>query len=98
LALKLKADDPDTHYYLGRALLARNQTSEAIDSLQKATRLMPDDAKAHNVLAVALVEASQRLQAIEELETACRLDPTNPLFQANLKCAKRDLQNCVLAP
>ena len=96
--LQVKPDDPNTHYYLGRALLAKGQTSEAIASLQEAARLMPDDAKAHNVLAVALAGTKQRSQAIQEFETACRLDPANPLFQANLKCAKMELNGCVLLP
>jgi Flp pilus assembly protein TadD len=49
----MKPDDPDSHYYLGRALLAKDHVAEAREHLETAARLMPADPYVRNALAVA---------------------------------------------
>jgi Flp pilus assembly protein TadD len=97
-ALRLKSDDPDTHYYLGRAFLAKGEGKEAAASLREAVRLAPGEARAHNALGVALAGVRSFAEAEAEIRAACKMDPGNSLFAENLACVRTRLQDCALAP
>ena len=75
-SVRLKADDPETHYDLGKAELGSGDTASAIDDLQAAVRLMPRDPRFHQELAAAydrnfrLADAEKERQISEQLKSA----------------------------
>jgi Flp pilus assembly protein TadD len=98
IVLAAKPDDPDANYYAGRAFLAKNQPAEAVTYLQEAVKAKPDDSHAHNALAVALAGIKEFPTALSELRAARRLAPDNPLFDQNLRCLEKRLEDCTLSP
>jgi Flp pilus assembly protein TadD len=94
----LNPEDPNTHYSLGRALLAKGQPGDAVDPLCQALRLSPDDAHTHNTLAVALARLKDFPAAVLELQTALRIESDNSLFRSNLSCVERRSEACSLVP
>ncbi len=97
-SLRLHPGQPNAHYYLGRALLAKDQLKAAVGSLRRAVRLAPNDARAHNALAVALAGTKEISAALAELKMARRLKPDNSLFRDNLTCLENRLEGCDLRP
>jgi Flp pilus assembly protein TadD len=91
----LQPDDPDTLYYLGRALLKKHQPAEAARSLQQAVRVNPEDAHAQNALAVALA-GIRDFAARTPLQRARAIEPGNALYEQNLHCIEQEMRNCEL--
>ena len=75
-SIRLKADDPEAHYDLGKAELATGDTASAIDELEAAVRLMPRDPRFHQELAAAydrnfrLADAQKERQRAAQLQSA----------------------------
>ena len=71
----------EAHYQiaLGRALAHGPRTSrEAVEALERATRLTPSDPGAHLELARVLQGLGLRLRAVRAAEAASRLAPNDP--------------------
>jgi tetratricopeptide (TPR) repeat protein len=77
-ALRLGADDADTHYLLGRALYRQKKYTEAMPEFQSALRLNPKHANAHEMMGVLLTDRGDLDGAIEELSTSVRLEGRLP--------------------
>jgi tetratricopeptide (TPR) repeat protein len=65
-AIQLNANDPETHYDLGKTELESGNPAEAILELETAVRLMPDDASYHQELAAAYERAFRMSDAEKE--------------------------------
>ncbi len=65
-AIQLNANDPETHFDLGRTELESGNTAEAIGELETAVRLMPGDASYHEELAGAYERAFRMADAEKE--------------------------------
>ncbi|HZI48346.1 MAG TPA: tetratricopeptide repeat protein, partial [Pyrinomonadaceae bacterium] len=59
----------------GRAAMAEKKTDEAINHLQKATRIYPDYYEAHRMLGQVFMDTSQWEKAEASLRQAVRIDP-----------------------
>ena len=92
----MRPDDPDTLYYVGRALLKKHEPAGAADVLRQALRVNPDDSHASNALAVALAGMRDFAGARTELEHAQKIEPHNPLYERNLHCLDREMRDCEL--
>lgn len=92
--LATSPDDPDALYYLGLALMPEGLNNEAIAGLEKVVGQRLNDARAHNALGVALARAGRFSQAAAEISTARRLEPDTTMYQTNLACIEKHLQNC----
>ncbi len=77
-ALRLGADDADTHYLLGRALYRQKKNTEATPEFQSALRLNPKHANAHAMMGVLLTDRGDLDGAIEELSTSVLLEGRLP--------------------
>jgi tetratricopeptide (TPR) repeat protein len=77
-ALSLNPECPETHYYMGRALLWQGKVTEAIKHYREALRLKPDYITAHGGLSVALQLQGKLDEAIEHYKEAVRLKPDYP--------------------
>jgi Flp pilus assembly protein TadD len=95
-ALQLRPDDPDTLYYLGCALLKNHAPLDAATALQHALQVNPQDSHARNALAVALAETKNLAAAKAQLQQALAREPENPMYQRNLSCLEREMQECAL--
>lgn len=73
-ALRLRADDVETHYFLGLALYNENKYTEAMPEFQSALRLAPQHARAHCMIGALLSRSGDLDRAIEELSAAVRLE------------------------
>jgi tetratricopeptide (TPR) repeat protein len=75
-ANELNANDPETHYDLGKADLVAGSAASAILELETAVRLMPDDVSFHEALASAyeqffrLRSAEKERRIVEQLKVA----------------------------
>ncbi len=74
-SLSLEPNSPQTHYYLGIALLAQGNAQEAVLELHRSLKLQPNQPEAHLNLGAALSQLNQTDAAIEELQTALEMDP-----------------------
>jgi len=74
-SLSLEPNSPQTHYYLGIALLAQGNTQEAVLEFHRSLKLQPNQPEAHLNLGAALSQLNQTDAAIEELQTALEMDP-----------------------
>jgi tetratricopeptide (TPR) repeat protein len=79
IARAVEPPPPEAYYYLGRAYLALNRTSEAVDAFRRALSLagtMPDDdprvGNIHYQLALALRQAGNEADAAGHFEAAGR--------------------------
>ena len=72
------------HYGVGRALLEKGRTEEAIGELRKAIKLKPDDYEARNNLGVALVGKGETEAGIAEFEKTLALNPGSAQAHYNL--------------
>jgi tetratricopeptide (TPR) repeat protein len=72
-AIRLKADDAESHYDLGNADLATGNTAAAIGELEGAVRLNPADARFHQALAVAYDRDFRPADAEKERQAAAQL-------------------------
>ena len=77
------ADGP-AYLLLGEMLNDANRSSEAMEPLTNAVRLLPDSAEAHNALGEALNNLNSLSAAQAEFEKALQLDPNLPLAHLNL--------------
>jgi len=77
-ALRLGADDAETHYLFGRALYIQKKYTEAMPEFQSAVRLDPKHANAHGMVGVLLARSGDLDGAIEELSTSVSLDDRLP--------------------
>jgi tetratricopeptide (TPR) repeat protein len=77
-ALRLRADDAETHYLLGRALYLQKRYTEAMPEFQSALRLNPKHANAHGMVGVLLTRSGDLDGAIEELSTSVDLEERLP--------------------
>lgn len=75
-ALRLKPDDPETHYDLGKAELEAGDADAAIDDLQTAVRLMPRDPRFHLELAAAYDRSFRPGEAEKERQISEQLQST----------------------
>jgi curved DNA-binding protein CbpA len=79
IAVHNQPEEARHHLALGRALARNPRTArEAIEALEKATRLTPGDTSAHIELARVLQGLGLRLRAIRAAEAAVRLAPNDP--------------------
>lgn len=62
-AVQADPQHAEAWYGLGRSLLARGRTAEAIDALEQARRLQPDDPVIAHLLAAARGEVPERVEA-----------------------------------
>ena len=83
-ALRLKADNAEAHYNLGRAFAAAQRSGEAMDQYQRALALQPDDAVTHSSLAGQLAGSGQLEQAIVHYRRALQLVPDLPAALVDL--------------
>lgn len=84
-AVSADPGDPTAALALGRFLLSqRNNPTEALTFLQRATTDRPHWPEALGALGQALVSAGQAQQALAPLEEAARLSPTQPGVQTAL--------------
>ncbi|MCS6803254.1 MAG: tetratricopeptide repeat protein [Chloroflexota bacterium] len=74
-SLKVRADQPSAHLYLGRAYGALGDDRRARDHLQAAIAAAPDDPRPHFYLSVALARLGDRAGAAAALERAMALNP-----------------------
>jgi Flp pilus assembly protein TadD len=81
---------------LAAHFLKKHQPAEAASSLQQVLQVNPEDAHARNLLAVALAGMKDFSAAQEQLRRAVALEPTNPLYQRNLNCLDRHVEDCQL--
>ncbi len=86
-ALALDSDDPAAHYAMGIVLLAKQQTTEAIEHLGTAVELEPEFVEARNSLAVVLIAHGRVDEAIAHLERATELQPEFAEAHGNLASA-----------
>lgn len=66
---------PALLHRLGRELLARGQSSAAIDLFRRAVEVDPDDADGHFNLGFALSKAGQKSEAVAQYEESLRVNP-----------------------
>jgi Flp pilus assembly protein TadD len=95
ITLRLQPDDPDTLYYLGRALLKKHEPAEAAGLVRQA-EVNADDAHAYNALAVALAGTRDLAGARSQLQRAQAIEPGSPLYKQNLRCLEQEMRNCEL--
>jgi len=75
-AIQLNANDPETHYDLGKTELESGNPAEAILELETAVRLMPDDASYHQELGIAyerafrMADAEKERRIVEQLKAS----------------------------
>src|SRR5579884_3569715 len=74
-AIQLDPTDPAAHFYLGHALLAKNDLKGAIAEYQQAISLDPKDEKANYALGVALYHQGDFPQAETQFQRAVELEP-----------------------
>jgi Flp pilus assembly protein TadD len=72
-ANQLNANDPETHYDLGKADLMAGSTANAIQELETAVRLMPSEARFHEALARAYEQTFRMTNAENERRIAEQL-------------------------
>ena len=72
------------HYNLGKALVNKGKTDEAISQYQAAIRLYPDYADGHDALGLALAAAGKINEAISQFREAIRLKPDGAVAHYNL--------------
>jgi Tfp pilus assembly protein PilF len=72
-AIRLKPDDSQAHFDLGRVLGIQGRLDEAIAEFRQAIRLNPDDALAHANLSTALSRYGEPDEAITASREAVRL-------------------------
>jgi len=82
------AKHPDAAYYayslLGFAYLKTEQFPLAVDSFERALRIVPHDAVNHYDLGVSLLLGGNYKRGEEEVRMALELDPTNATAKALL--------------
>ena len=81
-AIRLKADDAQSHDDLGKAELEAGNTAQAIGELEAAVRLIPGDAGYHQELAVAYERAFRFADAQKENSIAKQLQASETATQA----------------
>jgi tetratricopeptide (TPR) repeat protein len=57
-------------------LVSEGKSAEALDCLQRATRLNPEDGEVHHLLATAEENSGKPLEAVREYQRAAELDPS----------------------
>ena len=85
--VRVRPNEKNGYFELGRALLKDNQVPEALRALEKAIALGPNDASSHYLLAQAYRQAGRTADASREFETlkrlrAAELEDVNKKFQA----------------
>jgi predicted Zn finger-like uncharacterized protein len=65
----------EARLWLGRALLKRGETPQAVNSLRKAVELEPRNAEHHVALALALEKSGALQEAVDEYRAAMAADP-----------------------
>jgi Flp pilus assembly protein TadD len=82
--LRLNDEDAEAHTKLGRALAARDQSSDAIAHLLSAVRIKPDSDQAHYELGYVYLRQNRLAEAYEEFLTVVRLNPSDYQAFGNL--------------
>jgi Flp pilus assembly protein TadD len=77
-ALRLKPNDANAHYNLGRSLAAQGRLDESISSFLQAVRIDPGHAEAYFNLGLALERQGKVSEAINNFNLALRLRPDWP--------------------
>lgn len=83
--VKLRADVPQGHFYLGLAHYRLKQYAEAAAAFREAARLKPDWATAHNYLGNAYRQLGKPAEAVAAYREAVRANPA--LAEAHYKLA-----------
>ena len=90
--LEFDIDDPLANYGLGQALLDMGKATEAIDYLQKSTKLQPNHTLSYLALGQALETTGEKEGAKEQyqlgLEVASRKGDLMPLKQLQMALSK----------
>ncbi len=73
--MSARNDHPDLNAWLGMVLLKKDQPSESLTYLEKATKLSPDVPDYHNGLGYSLFFLDRFDRAIDEFNKAISLDP-----------------------
>lgn len=73
--LRRKANDPEAHFELGRALFAREEGAAALPHLERACRLRPSWLEAHLLCAYELHWQGRWREAEEAYGRVLRIDP-----------------------
>jgi tetratricopeptide (TPR) repeat protein len=86
-AIKQAPKEPQPHFSLAAAYMARGRFRMAAAEYQKVTELLPQSSIGFNDLGRALLQAGQPEQALDALLQAQKLSPDNAAIQANLGIA-----------
>ena len=83
---RVRTNEKNGYFELGRALLKENQAAKAAAALEKAAALSPDEPNVHYILAQALRSAGRTADATREFDISKRLraaqfDDLNKKFQ-----------------
>ena len=90
-ALQLWADYPEALCNLGAALQGMEQSTEAVEHLERALVLRPNFVVAHSNLGIALRDLGRKQEALEHFKKAVELDPAFAPAQTNLGQTLQDL-------
>jgi len=89
-ALQIDRFKPGVHYRLACALMEQGMIEEAIDALEKESKISPDMSKTHYLLGVAHQQLNEYAQAKKNFEAVIRTQPNhlNAYYGLVRVCAK----------
>ena len=73
-AIRLKPNDAETHFSLGRTYYILGHNTEALEEYKQTIRLKPNFAMAHSLLGVIYLDTNNRAKALDEYKILKDLD------------------------
>ncbi|MBW2107616.1 MAG: YcaO-like family protein [Deltaproteobacteria bacterium] len=92
-----REDRASIYSYLGQALKARGQYSQALDVLEQALACDTERTDVHNLMGFCYFKLKEYRKAIQCFQEVLRLDPTSAIDYANIAANYRDLGETQLA-